>query len=176
MQSVFQRNATHLLLAFGVSMACAQGLAQASPAPVVSALNPGVCQNVADGDIVTLDWNPAFDDMSSVTGLQEMSLRFVKMGDEAVARRTRAGLILTAGRQRPAPVDEPIVAEPNGYFRIRFQVNLRQSEPGEYRLAEATAEAALPNNFPGRHPRMTNDPVRSAFCFNVVASAPVRRR
>lgn len=137
-------------------------------------LTPGNCAQIADGDSVTLEWNPAFDNPAAVTGLWDMVLTFSRRGEEGGSRRGYAGIVLRAHPHISPDLDpfpDAVVAAPNGFYRIHFRVVTRDLKPGEYQLIDARADAQTPPGYDGKKPEMTNSPLGSAFCLTVAAPA-----
>jgi hypothetical protein len=134
------------------------------------ALTAGVCADVTDGDILTFEWNPAFDNTSAVSGLREFALRFANASDFGVARRTQTGLLLSAVNRREGDL-HPFKTLPNGFFQVTFHVHLKQGEAGEYHLVESWATANVEPEYKGKLPAMTNSPTNSPFCLNAIPSA-----
>jgi hypothetical protein len=154
--------------------AYAQTAANASPAHAAVALTPGTCARVAEGDIVTLQWDPAFTSADAVTGLQNLTLSFAKAGDGPRSLVAGHGVVLRSMPQRGrAAADTPIEALGNGYFHLRFRADLKAVSPGEYHLLSANAVARVTPGYQGEVPRMTNSPTSLPFCVEVT-SLPVR--
>ena len=144
--------------------------------PRLVSLTPGTCPVVADGDIVTLEWNPGFE--HEVAGLQRFELAFAKPADKDRVLRQGAPLRLVAAPrihgELPGTVDSEIEPAANGFFLLRFHVQLSALESGEYVLVDAHAETRRTPDAQGEDVAMTNSPLRSSFCLNVV-SRPGRR-
>ncbi len=145
--------------------------------PRVVSLTAGTCPVIADGDIVTLEWNPGFE--HEVTGLQRFELAFAKPGEKDRVLRQGARLRLVAAPRThgelPGTVDSEIEPSANGFFLLRFHVQLSALESGEYVLVDAHADARTNPDSQGEVVTMTNSPLRSSFCLTVVAR-PGRRR
>ena len=144
--------------------------------PRLVSLTPGICPVVADGDIVTLAWNPGFE--HEVAGLQRFELAFAKPAENDRVLRQGAPLRLIAAPrlhgELPGTVDSEIEPGANGFFLLRLHVQLSALESGEYVLVDAYADARMNPDSQGRGVTMTNSPLRSSFCLNVVAK-PGRR-
>ena len=176
---------------FGLAMACAPGSyrmsgialgqARAAADAVVKTvpLTPGTCATVSNGDTITLDWNPGFEHPGVVTGMRHFELAFARSQDKERAARVGAPLHLVASPRihgelpgQPSPEIEPAA---NGMFHIRFHPDLRNVEPGEYNLIAAQAIASTAEDMQGNEPAMTNSPLNSPFCLDVIASPDGRR-
>ena len=116
-------------------------------------------------------WNPAFDSPGDVTGLTNFRLVFVASDEAGQSSRRPPAFVLEASprERRPAQVENPVSALPNGFFLVLFRPDLRFVRPGTYELLSAEAEAALAPEFPGPAPRMNHSPLRQHFCLEVTA-------
>jgi hypothetical protein len=138
------------------------------------ALTPGNCAQVTEGDILTLDWNPAFENPASVSGIADFHLAFGSPGESSSSRRRPSLVLETVHRGETVSSEPGIQPIPNGYFHLRFLVHLANVETGTYHLIDAQAVPILDPDFHGETPRMTNTPLNFPFCLNVIADA--RRR
>ena len=144
----------------------AQSTSAPAPSPEVPLL-PGTCPQVADGDTVILDWNPGFLAWGICGGLRDFALSFGLRGKERSHRG--GGLTLrVATLKTESRTDQAIADIGNGFFRLRFKVNLHAVEPGEYHLVRADAEANADGANAGGAPQMTNSPTRYSFCVDVL--------
>jgi hypothetical protein len=138
------------------------------------ALLPGACPTVTDGDIVTLDWNPGFENSFAVAALSGFSLNFVQTG-RSLSRDGSGGLFLRASTARGAAVPDAIVPMGNGFYRIRMRIDVKSDDAGVYHLARATAEPIAVPGYTGKAPEMTNNPANSSFCLTLTAPAQTQR-
>jgi hypothetical protein len=152
---------------FGVLLA-PRAAAQTNGETIV-ALNPGVCSQISDGGLVTLEWNPAFDSPAEVSGIKELVLYFARDEDQATVRHHDPPLVLhaTNGHLEGPSIPQPIKAASNGFFDFTFRANLHGVPPGTYKLTRALAAAITSPDFQGTSPQMTNDPSHSSFCVVV---------
>ena len=157
----------------------AQAPSQAVPASKgVVPLTAGTCANVTDGQIVTMEWNPAFERPAQVTGMRRFELAFAPVqarplrGEPLLLRLTAAPRM---HGELPGQPDSEIQPGANGSFLLRFRVHVGSHEAGQYQLYRAEAQAAVEPGYQGDAPQMTNDPLRFPFCLNVIAP-PARRR
>jgi hypothetical protein len=168
-------NLAHKIVAVLLSTALGSALHAAAPgAPREVALTPGTCAQVTEGDILTLDWNPAFDHSDSVSGLASFHLGFGRPG-ETISTRHRPSLVLETIHRGEAVSSGPgITALPNGYFHLRFLVHLGDVESGTYSLIGAEAIPLVAPDDHAEMPSMTNTPLRLPFCLNVQAGLRMR--
>jgi hypothetical protein len=170
--------ATVLLLALGASAVCAQETSSAAPTKATVALTPGTCAQISSGDLVTLDWNPAFDPSSAVIGVVNFRLLFKGPSNDAgrmhgikpaLVLELKPAMLLAPGPEAGAafPRKFAALAEPNGYYHMRFQAYLASMPSGTYYLSGAEAVASTAPDYTGPAPRMTNDPTRSPFCVEI---------
>ena len=140
------------------------------PDHVVS-LTSDSCAQVAEGDVITFDWNPAFEHSGRVTGLQGLTLVFAQRGEEEQAMQGRGGIVLSARKtaERAMPRDSANAPLVNGYYRSTFRPNLHGVEPGEYHLVSAHADARVNAGDNDTRPELGNSPLRLPFCLNVVS-------
>jgi hypothetical protein len=157
--------------------AASPSFAQAPEArPVLKTVNlvPGVCATISEGDTVDFEWNPAFQRATADTQMNSFGMQFARNGEERFAVRTGGGLHLRAGGRRmnaANPLAPQIVAEPNGFYKVSFQVELHGALAGEYHLIDASAEAWNSPVHDAEPLAMTNSPTRMPFCLNVIESA-----
>jgi hypothetical protein len=148
----------------------AQAAAAIVPQPISVALTPGTCNRVADGDIVTLYWNPVFTHAEAVDGLRNFVMSFARAGDRPRALLTGQGVVLRSIPRRGHPgVDTPTRALANGYFQLRFRADLGATQPGEYHLLSAEAIPRVAPGYQGEAPGMTNSPASLPFCVDVTS-------
>jgi len=142
----------------------------------IVALSPGSCASVADGDIVSLTWNPGFS--LAVSGLQGMTLVFAQPGSERGKNGIpRDGFVLWTLAAKPKPgMERPIVALQNGYFLTTFRADLATVQPGQYTLVDASAEPELDTHAAGESPVMTNNPKNDFFCLEVTSTPAGKKR
>jgi hypothetical protein len=152
-----------VLLASGASALRAQY-------PNTVRLAPETCPEIRDGDIVTFTFVPRFDLPSAVSGLRNVSLRFLKNGIADPAQSPGAEFTLHAVPLRgehEAP-ESPMVANPNGSISFRFRANLRSTGRGTYFLVGITGEPIVVHNYAGDSPKIINAPLRQRLCLQVV--------
>jgi hypothetical protein len=161
--------------AIGSTLAVGLLLTQASnvcAAPLAAtSLNPGVCPSVSQNTLLQLEWNPGFDHPETVRRIEAFSLVFAKAGEDAMVLHSHTGLRLEARSQRDDP-NSDITAEANGFYAIRFLANLQSIDPGVYHLVDSDAYVVPVAGHQGELPHMTNSPVHSAFCLNVLSPSP----
>ena len=153
-------------------------VAPTAPGPSKTvAMSEGTCAAVAEGDIVTFAWNPAFDNAGGVAGLHDLTLMFLRADQDRIALRQDHGLKLQARPLRALGIpgaDTPVTPLPNGYYQLRFRVHASHIAPGDYHLAAAFAEPEVRADYTGSAPQMTNSPARSSFCLSVSPSPRTR--
>lgn len=137
----------------------------------VVVLTSDSCAQVAEGDVITFVWNPAFEHSGTVTGLQGFTLVFARRGEEQQAAQGQAVIILSARKtgERAMPRDSANAPLVNGYYRSTFRPNLHGVAPGEYHLISAQADARVKAGDHDARPELGNSPVRFPFCLNVVS-------
>jgi hypothetical protein len=149
----------------------------AHPAPAkrkVVALTPGSCAQVAAGDELVFEWNPAFENPAMVTGMQRITMLFAQRGQEQAALQDKSGFYLIANRdaKRAGLRGSTIAPLPNGFFQVHFRpVVLYRVQPGQYNLVWARADARMDPRYHGPRLLSTNDPAHSFFCLDVVAAS-----
>jgi len=145
--------------------------AQNSTAKIVR-LTPGTCAQVSDGDVLTLEWNPSFNQPSTISGLRDFSLSFARDEELATSNHRAPSLNLEAAPPtlRGAAADQVIAPIGNGFFQIRFHVSTRGLTSGTYRLVAAMALPTLAPDYQGEPPHMLNTPLSSSFCLEVTGS------
>ena len=149
--------------------------AQATLRPAVELTQNG-CAQVSEGDTISFDWNPGWDHAGGVTGLRRVFLLFAQRGEEEQAQPRRGGILLAATRsaERTGLHGSSIAAQPNGFYRVTFRPFLHGAEPGEYRLVDARGDARVDARYQGARPEMTNNPVRSSYCLQILPAVAVR--
>jgi hypothetical protein len=170
-------NLAHKIVAVLLSTTLGSPLHAAAPGAATEVrLTPDTCAQVSEGDILTLNWDPAFDNPDPVSGLASFHLGFGRP-DESFSPRRRPSLVLGTVHRGETVSSEPgITALPNGYFHLRFLVRLGNIESGTYSLIGAEAIPVVDPAYHGETPSMTNTPVRLPFCLNVQARARTRGR
>lgn len=169
------RRAVAIAACLGGFALCPASAQRSNHVGTTVALVSGSCVSVQNGDTLTLDWNPAFENREGIVGMRHFEMAFAR--DEEAARGLRSGAPLTliaAPRthgELPGKVGAEIEASSNGYFHIRFHPDLQGIEPGEYHLVSAQAFAKTSSNVVGAEPAMTNSPVRYPFCIAVTAAS-----
>jgi len=138
----------------------------------VVVLTSDSCARVAEGDVITFDWNPAFEHSGRVTGLQGLTMVFARRGEEEQAALGQAGIVLSARKtvERAMPRDAVNAPLVNGYYRSTFRPNFHGAEPGEYHLVIAQADAQVHAEDYDTRPETGNSPLRFPYCLNVVPS------
>jgi hypothetical protein len=164
--------ARSIMLCSALALASAWASAQVSPShvettPSAKALTPGNCLTVSDGDLLTLEWNPGFDNASAVLGLREFTLRFASGAHFPISRRSQDGISLSAIPRREGEA-YPFKPMGNGFYQVTFHVHLKFHETGEYRLYDADATPEVDPAYKGETPKMTNTPTNSPFCINLI--------
>jgi hypothetical protein len=137
-----------------------------APQPKVTALQSDVCPEVHVGEMVSFEFNPVFDPIWPVTGLRMVNLDFARVAEDGVSLgrpSAFAGSRHTVAR---------ISSIGNGFFRV--EATIGRAAPGEYRLVNVHAFAALLEEYRGSgpEPEMTVSPVSERYCITVVASTP----
>ncbi len=151
-----------LVSAAGVlPLAAQRGPAPAGPAAVLS---PGTCVPIAQGGTISLRWNPAFSNATTVHGIRKVTLTFAAAGSEESSRRGHGGLVFHADARNSVA---PIVAEPDGFYSVSFPVDLRFAAAGEYRLVGVEVVPRVDPDSSGPAPEMTASPVQSSFCVSL---------
>jgi hypothetical protein len=146
-------------------------LTQAADMSAATPLTPGTCASVSQGDLLLLEWNPGFDHPEAVRRIEAFSLVFAKAGDDAMVLHSHTGLRLEATSQR-GESNPAIAAGANGFYTIRFLADFQSIDPGVYHLVDSAAYVLPVTGHQGELPQMTNSPVRSAFCLNVLPPPP----
>lgn len=138
---------------------------------------PGVCAAIAEGDTLTMEWNPAFDTSVDIIGLQEMRLHLSKRRTETQGRQPGTGfdLFFLETRVRAGEGTSSVKPMPNGFYQVSFRARLRHVEPGEYYVVAARASAATEHSSNGHPPQMTNKPSRLPYCVTVGSPATPER-
>jgi hypothetical protein len=151
-----------VLLASGASALRAQY-------PNTVRLAPETCPEIRDGDIVAFTFVPSFDVPSAVSGLRNVSLRFVKNGVADPAQSPGAEFTLHAVPQRgehEAP-ESSMVANPDGSISFRFRANLRSTGRGTYFLVGIMGEPVVARGYSRDTPKIINAPLRQRLCLQV---------
>jgi hypothetical protein len=125
---------------------------------------------VTPGDELVLEWNPGFDVPGGATGVQTMLLSFRKVGQIDPDPLGHREFLLRAEYKggRGATNPSEITQLSNGFLQFRFHVPHQDVEPGEYHIATARAIPMTRETYAVKGP-MTNSPLNSSFCLNVVA-------
>jgi hypothetical protein len=152
--------------AYGQSSAEESKVSVANPAPAQRvALVSDACPVVHQGDILTLDWNPGFDQNWAVVALSSVMLNFTPLDENGITVRPSAGVLF---RGNSLAIDgAPSI---NGYFHVEIHIAGRIA-PGKYNLRSARMNPKLAPDFDGPPPVMTVSPARERFCITVVPRA-----
>lgn len=149
----------------------ARGRAQA-PAPKAVVLTPDSCARVTEGDDLSFQWNPAFDPGGTAVGLSEFELVFAPHAEATPGQRSRGFNLIFTARAADRDPDSPtmVIQGLNGSFQMRFHFSQKGVPPGTYDLVEAVATPMVDPTYQGSSPQMTNSPLRSPYCLEVVSA------
>jgi hypothetical protein len=170
-RTVHSRAARNIALFSALSLLMPVVRAQTSedkvaPQPKVTALMSDACPAVHVGEMVSFDFNPVFDPIWPVTGLRMVNLNFARVAEDGVSLERPSVFVGT--RHTVARVS----SIGNGFFHVEAMIG--RAAPGEYRLVDVHAFAAVPEEYreSGPEPEMTVSPVSERYCITVVASTP----
>lgn len=137
--------------------------AKPAPPPKVTALTSDACPEVHVGEMVSFDFNPVFDPVWPVTGLRMVNLNFARVAEDGVSLEHPS---VFAGTRHTVTRVSSIG---NGFFHVEAMIG--RAAPGQYRLVDVHAFAALLEEYRGSgpEPEMTISPVSQRYCITVVA-------
>jgi hypothetical protein len=170
-RTVHSRAARNIALFSALSLFLPAAMAQTSeekpaPQPKVSALKSDVCPEIHVGELVSFEFNPVFDPTWPVTGLRIISLDFARVAEDGVTLEHPS--VFAGSRHTAARVS----SIGNGFFHV--EATIGRAAPGQYRLVDVHAFAALLDEYRGSgpEPEMTVSPVSERYCITVVPSTP----
>lgn len=136
-----------------------------SSVETVVALNTASCPTVSSLALVSLDWNPGFENESVVTGINHFGLVFAPVAADGVT------VITHPNGDYSHYVARSVSATPtsNGYYHLEFRFS-KTPPPGLYRVVDAGVSSHVQPEYRGPAPRMTVSPARDRLCVTVVGS------
>jgi hypothetical protein len=157
-----------VLLCAGLAarVATAQVLAQAGPSEETAVtLNIATCSTVSPPGLLSLDWNPGFENEFAVTGIHHFGLVFAPVAADGVTviRHPNGAYSRYVARSVSA------TATANGYYHLEFRFS-NAPPPGLYRVVDAGVAPYVQPDYHGPAIQMTVSPARDRLCIAVVSS------